>query len=82
MTEDYEFISNVAGLATNGTLAELMRRIEEDQVRDWRAAREMDDRERCWHVLEGIRLLRDKIESLVNEEKVRDWVNRRAARRS
>ena len=81
MTDDIDFISNVKALAENGTLHEVLRRLEEDVVVQWKIAAEMDERERCWHLLTGIRLLRSKIPSLTDEEKVREWQNKRISRR-
>lgn len=81
MTEDIEFISNVRALATNGTLAEVLRRLEEDVIEQWKIAPQTEERERCWHLLTAIRLVNVKITSLTDEEKVRAWQSQRAVRR-
>jgi hypothetical protein len=71
--EQIEFASNVKTLATNGTLWKLFEMIEEEQTRLWKSSPATDRREECWHVLQGIQLLRTKIESFNNEDKVRAW---------
>jgi len=81
MSDDIEFLSNVRTLATNGTLIELLRRLEEDEVQKWKSELVLEKREQCWYALEAISLLRAKIESLSNEDKVRAWQNARMARR-
>jgi hypothetical protein len=81
MADDIEFLSNVRTLATNGTLTELLRRLEEDQVQQWKSEILPENREKCWYALEAISLLRAKIEGLNNEDKVRAWQNARMARR-
>lgn len=82
MPDDYEFIGNVKTLAVNGTLIELLRRIEEDETEKWKIAFTVEEREKCWHVLNGIQRLATKIKSFSNEDKVRQWQSYRAARRS
>jgi hypothetical protein len=81
MSDDIEFLSNVRALAENGTLAEVLRRVEEDQVKAWKAAPDLSKREECWHVLQGITMLRAKIESLNNEDKMLAHRMARVARR-
>lgn len=81
MTDDMEFIGNVKTLAANGTLRKLFDMIEEDETRRWKSQPDKDLREECWLTLQGITLLRAKIESLTNDEKVRQWFNQRIARR-
>jgi hypothetical protein len=78
---DIEFISNVQTLATNGTLMELLRRLEEDQVQFWKNAPTPERREDCWHALQAIILLRTKIESFNNQDKIQNWNNQRITRR-
>jgi MoaA/NifB/PqqE/SkfB family radical SAM enzyme len=78
---DIEFISNVQTLATNGTLIELLRRLEEDAVTQWKIGADAEEREECWHVMNAIQFLRNKIESLGSQDKVQEWLNRRIARR-
>ena len=81
MSDDYEFISNVKALAANGTLAELLSRIEEDAILQWKSCNTNLMREEHWHSVKAIQTLKAKIESLSNEDKIRDWKNQRIARR-
>ena len=81
MSDDIEFLSNVKTLATNGTLIELLRRLEEDEVERWKSSTRPENREQCWYALEAIVLLRSKIESLNNDDKIRAWQNTRMQRR-
>lgn len=82
MSDDFEFVSNVRALATNGTLAELLRRIEHEETERWKIALNPEEREKCWHVLNGIQLLATKIQSFADADKVRNWQSQRAVRRS
>ena len=81
MVDDYDFISNVKALATNGTLGELLSRLEEDAVLAWKRATTNLLREECWHTVHAVQLLKAKIESFNNDEKVRLWVNQKMTRR-
>lgn len=81
MTDDFDFISNVKALSTNGTLIELLQRIENEATDRWKIAADVSEREECWHVLNGIQLLAMKIKSFTEEEKIREWNNQRVARR-
>ena len=65
---DIEFISNVQTLATNGTLGELFRRLEEDEIRAWKAAPTPEKREACWYALAAITALHEKIQSFHNQD--------------
>lgn len=81
MTEDFDFISNVRALSGNATLAELLRRIDEDAVAEWRIATDEKKRERCWYAIQAIERLSAKILSFNTDEKVRHWQSQRAVRR-
>ena len=81
MTDDYDFISSVKALAGNGTLAELLHRLEEDSILTWRSAPTYLIREECWHALKAIQALKEKIQSFGNDEKVRAWANQKLSRR-
>jgi hypothetical protein len=75
--EDPDFLSNVKALADNGTLAELLRRIEEDAASDWKVATTAEAREACHATIRAINALKDKITSLKTDEAVRMFNNRR-----
>lgn len=77
MAEDPEFIAQVKDLADNGTLKELLRRIESDCVDQWKIAPGSDARELAWFGVQAIKTLRDKITSLKDDEKVRKFNQRR-----
>lgn len=79
--QDFDFISNVKALADNGTLAELLRRIEDIHTADWKNATDPKRREDCWHMVEAIAQLRVIIKGLTTEEKVTQF-NTRYQRRS
>jgi len=79
--EQFEFASNVQALAENGTLRKLLAMIEDEQIAKWQICEEMAEREQCWHVLQGIRLLITKIKSFREQDKYREWYNKKISRR-
>jgi hypothetical protein len=81
MSEDIEFISNVKALSENGTLAELLRRIDEEAVANWKIATDVAAREECWQTLKAIQRLMTKIRSFNDEDKVRQWMYQKVSRR-
>ena len=79
--EQVEFASNVQALAENGTLWKLLSMIEDEQVAKWQIAIVKEDREQCWHVLQGIQELSNKIRSFREQDKYREWYNKKISRR-
>ncbi len=75
--EEAEFIVNVKVLAENGTLAELLRRIEQDAIEDWKIAANAEAREACHATLRAIDALTSKIKSLSKADEVKAFNNRR-----
>lgn len=58
-------------LATNGTLAEVLRMMDAEAVSDWRRNVNAEDRETNWHLVQAIHLLHAKIKALSDDEKVK-----------
>jgi hypothetical protein len=80
--EDYEFISNVKMLSDNGTLARVLEMVEEDYVVLWKSAKpeHLQLREDSYRMIRAIKALKDKIQSLSTDEKVRQFNMRRVLR--
>jgi hypothetical protein len=80
--DDYEFISNVKMLSDNGTLARVLEMIEEDHVALWKSAKpeHLQLREDSYRMIRAIKALKDKIQSLSTDEKVRQFNTRRMMR--
>ena len=76
MSDDFDFISNVKTLADNGTLAELLRRVEEIHTQDWKLSTDPVRREKCWYMVEAVSELRAVIKGLTTDDKVRDFNTR------
>jgi hypothetical protein len=76
MTDDLDFISNVKTLSQDGTLAELLRRIEEIHTGDWKHSTDPAQREKCWHMVEAILQLKATIHGLTTDEKVKEFNTR------
>jgi hypothetical protein len=76
MSDDIEFISNVKALADNGTLTELLRRIEEIHTGDWKHSTDPARREECWRMVEAVAQLRATIKGLTKDETVQAFNTR------
>ena len=76
MSDDIDFISNVKTLANDGTLAELLRRIEEIHVADWKNSTDPARRETCWHMVEAVAQLHSTIKGLTRDDKIAEFNNR------
>lgn len=76
MIDDIEFISSVRTLASNGTLTELLRRMDEIHTNDWKNSTDPVRRETCWHMVEAVAQLRAIIKGLTSDDKVREFNSR------
>ena len=81
-TDDFDFISNVKALADNGTLARVLDMVEEDYTRLWKSSKpdHLQLREDSFRMIRAVQGLKDKISSLKDDEKIRQFNQRRILR--
>ena len=78
MTEhDAQFLSDVKALSDNGTLHRVLEMLEQDCIDRWKNSSGADMREEVWRLHTAIQLLKGRIASLCDDERVKNFNYRR-----
>ncbi len=76
MPETPEFMEEIKTIATSEAFSEVLNRLEDRVIQDWRNSNLTDDSEQYWYTIRAIIGLRDEIKSIATTPNIIEW-NRR-----